>query len=141
MRGSNRVTDTIRQGVPTVLRDALPAVVSVVDDDEAPAEGDSTTPYLAVNQERMRNHLYRAIKRDDIDIAPEDIQRLHDALHMLTDEELQRFATVARHLETQDRDDRPFLSLTDTERQYFELLETAVNRLEQDATGETDDET
>lgn len=105
------------------------------------SDGARDSPYLAVNQERVRNHLYRAIERDDVDIAPQDVPRLDDALDTLSEAELRRFGTLARDLEAQDREGLPFLALTDTEREYFDLLETALHRLAGDEeTGDLDEE-
>lgn len=86
-------------------------------------------PYLAVNQERVRNHLYRAIEREDVAIEPDDVPRIDDALDTLSAGELRQFGTLARELENEDREDLSFLALTDAEREYFDLLETALERL------------
>lgn len=99
------------------------------------------SPYLAVNEERVRNHLYRALEREDVDIGPDDVPRLRDALETLSEAELQRFGRVAAKLEREDRDGLPFLALTDAEREYFDILETALERLNQDATEEKTDGT
>lgn len=112
-------------------RDAEGEVVPVGEDDDSVADPPDT-PYLAVNTERVRNHLYRATERDDVDIEAEDVGHLGAALDTLEEGELRRFGTLARELEVQDREDLPFLALTDTEREYFTLLETALARLDQD---------
>lgn len=106
--------------------------------EESPDDVGADSPYLAVNEERVRNHLYRALERDDVDIGPDDVPRLRDALETLSEEELQRFGRVAAKLEREDRDDLPFLALTDAEREYFDILETALERLARDATWENE---
>lgn len=94
---------------------------------------DPDDPHLQANQERVKNHLYRAIHTGEVNITAKDVELIHDGFDTLSDDEIMEFAALAIELETEvfegGRDGMGFMEISETEQEYFRFLEKMLDRV------------
>lgn len=88
---------------------------------------------VQANRERVKNHLYRAVNTDGIDITAEDVELMHDALDTLSEDEIHELAKFELDLEKEVFDEEraglDFMEISEIEREYFEFLSTILDRV------------
>jgi len=85
-------------------------------------------PDVAFRAEVVKNRIYRGAIDPKVGIEPEDLNELSKAMDSMTEEEQMELGRISIELEREDRGDLEFDELTDTEREYFDLLERALDR-------------